>query len=78
MGSEPISEADPIEALSPREREVYELICDGFSNSEIATRLYITEGTVKVHVQHVFDKLGVRSRTAVAINAVRDRRRRAI
>ena len=78
MGSEPISQADPIEALSPREREVYELICDGFSNSEIATRLYITEGTVKVHVQHVFDKLGVRSRTAVAINAVRDRRRRAI
>jgi DNA-binding NarL/FixJ family response regulator len=75
-GWETAREADPVGALSPREREVYELICDGFSNSEIATRLFITEGTVKVHVQHVFDKLGVRSRTAVAINAVRDRRRR--
>jgi ATP/maltotriose-dependent transcriptional regulator MalT len=76
VGWEPTKQADPVEALSRREREVYDLICDGFSNSEIATRLFITEGTVKVHVQHVFDKLGVRSRTAVAINAVRDRRRR--
>ena len=76
VGWEPTTEVDPIQTLSRREREVYELICDGFSNSEIAGRLFITEGTVKVHVQHVFDKLGVRSRTAVAINAVRDRRRR--
>ena len=60
---------DPVSSLSPREREVYELICDGLSNGEIGTRLFITEGTVKVHVQHVFDKLGVRSRTALAINA---------
>ena len=66
--------ADPVATLSPREREVYDLLCEGLSNNEIATQLFITEGTVKVHVQHVFDKLGVRSRTALAINAVRDRR----
>jgi DNA-binding NarL/FixJ family response regulator len=64
---------DPVEALSPREREVYELLCSGLSNLEIAQRLFITEGTVKVHVQHVFDKLGIHSRTALAINAVRRR-----
>jgi len=66
VGWEAASRLDPVEALSRREREVYELLCDGFSNSDIAKRLFITEGTVKVHVQHVFDKLGVRSRTAVA------------
>ena len=68
----------PVTLLSPREREVYELICEGLSNGEIGTRLFITEGTVKVHVQHVFDKLGVRSRTALALSAARDRRRQAI
>jgi DNA-binding NarL/FixJ family response regulator len=76
-GLDAASLTDPVERLSRREREVYELLCDGLSNAEIAKRLYITEGTVKVHVQHVFDKLGVRSRTALAINAARDRRLRS-
>jgi DNA-binding NarL/FixJ family response regulator len=76
-GLSAVSDNNPTSALSPREREVYELLCEGLSNGEIATRLFITEGTVKVHVHHVFDKLGVRSRTALAINAVRDRRVRA-
>jgi DNA-binding CsgD family transcriptional regulator len=75
-GLEATSAADPVSSLSPRELEVYGLLCEGLSNSEIGTRLFITEGTVKVHVQHVFDKLGVRSRTALAISAVRDRRLR--
>ena len=73
-GFDPVSMASPVDSLSPREREVYLLLCDGLSNGEIAQRLFITEGTVKVHVHHVFDKLGVRSRTALAINAVRTRR----
>ena len=73
-GLEPTAIQDPVEALSRREREVYELLCEGLSNSEIAKRLFIAEATVKVHVQHVFDKLGIRSRTALAINAVRRRR----
>ena len=77
IGWEAVPGSDPVEALSPREREVYELLCASFSNRDIAKRLFITEGTVKVHVHHVFDKLGVRSRTALAINAARDRRRQA-
>ena len=60
-GFDPVSTADPVDSLSPREREVYALLCDGLSNGEIAQRLFITQGTVKVHVHHVFDKLGVRS-----------------
>ena len=77
IGREPVSSADPVETLSRREREVYELVCEGLSNGEIARRLFISEGTVKVHVHHVFDKLGIRSRTALAMNAARDRWRQA-
>ena len=76
-GFETTTIEDPVSQLSPREREVYELMCEGLSNGEIGTRLFITEGTVKVHVQHVFDKLGIRSRTALALSAARDRRRQA-
>ena len=61
---------DPTSKLSKREREVYELVCLGLSNSEIGRRLFISEGTVKVHVHHVFDKLGIRSRTALALGAL--------
>jgi len=73
-GLDPSAIYDPVVSLSPREREVYELLCDGLGNGDIARRLFITEGTVKVHVHHIFDKLGVRSRTALAINAARTRR----
>ena len=41
------SAADPVSSLSPRELEVYELLCEGLSNGEIASRLFITEGTVR-------------------------------
>ncbi len=68
---------DPRVSLSRREREVYELLCEGLSNGAIAKQLFISEATVKVHVHHVFDKLGIRSRTALAMNAARDRWRYA-
>jgi DNA-binding CsgD family transcriptional regulator len=64
---------DPAISLSVREREVYDLVCEGLSNAEIAERLFISTSTVKVHVHHVFDKLGIRSRTALALNSARDR-----
>jgi DNA-binding NarL/FixJ family response regulator len=64
---------DPVISLSPREREVYDLLCEGLSNAEIGRQLFITPGTVKVHVHHVFDKLGIRSRTALALNSARER-----
>ena len=50
------------DVLSPRETEVYELLIQGRTNREIAGSLYITESTTKVHVRHIFEKLGVRSR----------------
>ena len=77
LGSETVSATEPVKTLSRREREVYELVCEGLSNGEIAQRLFISEATVKAHVHHVFDKVGVRSRTALAMNAARDRWRQA-
>ena len=77
LGRESEAIADPMEKLSPREHDVYSLICEGLTNREIAQRLFITEGTVKVHVHHLFDKFGIRSRTALAMNAARDRWRQA-
>jgi LuxR family maltose regulon positive regulatory protein len=52
--------------LSPREREVAELITVGLTNREIAKALIISEATVKVHVHHILEKLGARSRVEVA------------
>lgn len=49
--------------LSRREREVIELLAQGYSDKEIAIRLSISFQTVRTHVQHIFDKLEVRSRT---------------
>jgi pimeloyl-ACP methyl ester carboxylesterase/DNA-binding CsgD family transcriptional regulator len=57
--------------LSPRERETLTLLADGLSNSEIAERLGISEKTVRNHLSHLFDKLGVWSR-AQAIVFARD------
>ena len=50
------------DSLSRREIEVYELMIQGRTNREIAKRLFITESTTKVHVRHILEKLGVRSR----------------
>ena len=58
------------EGLTTREREVLELVVAGRTNPEIARTLFISESTAKVHVRHIFDKLGVHSRAEAA--AVRD------
>jgi DNA-binding NarL/FixJ family response regulator len=55
--------------LTPRERDVLRLIGDGSTNREIATQLYISEGTVKTHVAHLFDRLNLRNRAQLAIYA---------
>jgi DNA-binding NarL/FixJ family response regulator len=57
--------------LTPRESEVHELIAHGLTNEEIAKLLYISLSTTKVHVKHIFEKLGVRSRLEAA-RALRD------
>jgi LuxR family maltose regulon positive regulatory protein len=57
-----------IEPLSPREREVLQLIADGCSNPGIAARLVISIPTVKRHITNIYGKLGVRRRTqAIAL-----------
>jgi DNA-binding NarL/FixJ family response regulator len=53
--------------LTAREREIAVLLADGLSNRDIATRLVISEMTVEVHVKHVLNKLGFRSRSQVAV-----------
>ena len=62
---------DPIDRLTPREREVLLLIGRGFANKRIALELGLAEKTVKAHVGHVLAKLGVSDRTQAAIAAVR-------
>lgn len=57
------------EELTPRERDVLRLIARGASNREIATALYISEGTVKNHVTNILNRLNLRDRTQAAIFA---------
>lgn len=52
--------------LSPRELEIHDLIAHGMTNQEIARVLFISESTTKVHVRHILEKLGVRSRVEAA------------
>jgi len=59
------------EALSAREIEVLELVASGTSNKEIAKRLWVSETTVKSHMLHIFDKLGVTDRTAAVTEALK-------
>jgi DNA-binding NarL/FixJ family response regulator len=55
--------------LSPREIDVFALLAQGLTNREIATRLFISEVTVKVHVRRIFQKTGARSRAEAAVAA---------
>jgi len=60
--------------LTPREKEILQLISNGLSNKEIATQLHIAPNTVKNHVHHLLDKLKVRSRHDAAWMQIRPRR----
>jgi DNA-binding NarL/FixJ family response regulator len=55
--------------LSPREREVLELLAKGQTNREIARKLTVSVSTVKIHVEHILAKLGVSDRTQAAVRA---------
>jgi DNA-binding CsgD family transcriptional regulator len=57
-------EPAPAVALTARERDVLRCVAAGNSNAEIARLLWIAPGTVRKHLEHIYDKLGVRSRTA--------------
>ena len=61
----------PRSSLTPRELEVLQLVAGGSSNREIGQELMLSEATVKSHLVHIYDKLGVRSRTS-AVAAARE------
>jgi DNA-binding NarL/FixJ family response regulator len=56
--------------LTPRELEILQLVSQGRTNREIAGRLIVAVGTIKVHVEHILDKLGASGRTQAAVRAV--------
>lgn len=60
---------DPFASLSPREREILQLITEGFANAQIGERLEISEKTVRNHVSSIYDKLGVWSRAQAMVFA---------
>jgi DNA-binding NarL/FixJ family response regulator len=68
-----LSHAHPpsTEVLTSREVELLELMVKGLSNKEIAQAMSLSENTVKYHVKHILQKLGVQNRTEAAVQAVR-------
>ncbi len=57
--------------LTPREREILKLTADGLSAPDIGKRLYLSPATVKTHLQHLYEKLGVSDRAAAVAEAMR-------
>jgi NarL family two-component system response regulator LiaR len=62
-------EADALQALTPREREVFRLVAQGYTNAEIAERLVLSEKTVKTHVRNISNKLNLRGKGEMRVLA---------
>ena len=67
---EPANKIKATHALTDRERQIMRLVSEGLSNKEIARRLDVTDGTIKVHLHHIFQKLEVSNRTVLAALAI--------
>ena len=73
VSARPLSDAaaaKPVVTLTPRETEILRLVAQGDSNPTIAGKLYVGEATVKTHLLHAFDKLGVSDRTRAVTKAM--------
>jgi DNA-binding NarL/FixJ family response regulator len=68
----PVAPADAPEGLTPREAEVLAHIAAGESNAEIAAALFVSEATVKTHINHIFSKTGLRDRAQLVGYAFRN------
>jgi DNA-binding NarL/FixJ family response regulator len=62
-----VDENTILNPLTPRERDVLELLAEGLTNAEIAERLCIGDTTVRTYMHHLFAKLNVRNRTEAAL-----------
>lgn len=60
------------EILTPREREILQLLADGMSNADVAAQLFISQETVKSHVRHILAKLEADTRTQAVAIALRE------
>jgi two-component system, NarL family, nitrate/nitrite response regulator NarL len=60
-------------SITNREREIIVMVAEGLSNKEVANRLSISEGTVKIHLHNAYQKIGVTNRTALAALAITHR-----
>jgi two-component system, NarL family, response regulator len=69
MMNENIDSPDRIQSLTIREKEVLMEIANGLSNKKISEKFYITEHTVKKHINHIFEKLNIKDRTEAAVYA---------
>ncbi|MFT3800958.1 MAG: response regulator transcription factor [Burkholderiaceae bacterium] len=70
----PPDDDDDAEPMTAREAQILELIAEGLSNKDIARRMSLAEGTVKNYTSRIMDKLHARSRTELAVKALRRRR----
>ena len=64
---------DRLDVLTPREREVLQLLTEGLDGARIAKRLFLSQATVRNHIQHILAKLGVHSRVEAVAFALRRR-----
>jgi DNA-binding CsgD family transcriptional regulator len=63
----------PLPELTQRHRQLLDLLADGLTNAQIARRLGLSEGTVRTHLQHLYRRMGVSSRTAAVTRALSGR-----
>jgi DNA-binding NarL/FixJ family response regulator len=63
----------PVPQLTPRQQDLLRLLAAGHTNTQIARRLGISEGTVRTHLENIYGRLGVSSRTAAVTHAFADR-----